>query len=62
MGTWKKIWDTLTSEPAGFRAADGRVLGLGLATAQENAKEQTASEVENYLREQDGVQRRTTTS
>lgn len=49
MRSWKKLWDTLTREPLGFRA-DGRVIGLGLHTAQRESQQQAAADVETYLR------------
>ncbi len=49
MRVWKKMWDTLTREPRGFNA-DGRVIGLGLDTAQRESEQQAAAEVETYLR------------
>jgi len=42
---------SLTNSPRGF-AADGRRLGLGLATAMEKQRQDTARGVEQYLREQ----------
>ncbi|PXY19582.1 hypothetical protein [Prauserella muralis] len=61
MRTWKEILRSLTKEPTGFRAADGRALGLGLATAQENARQQATAEVEDFLRER-AAERSTTSS
>jgi hypothetical protein len=48
MRQWLKA---LTSTPRGF-AADGRRLGLGLATAMDKQRKDAAREVEQYLREQ----------
>jgi hypothetical protein len=42
---------SLTNSPRGF-AADGRRLGLGLATAMEKQRQDTTRGVEEYLREQ----------
>lgn len=47
MRKWLK---SLTDSPRGF-AADGRRLGLGLATAMEKQRQDSALEVEQYLRE-----------
>jgi hypothetical protein len=46
MRNWLK---TLTNSPRGFNA-DGRTLGLGLATAMRKQREETAREAEDYLR------------
>jgi hypothetical protein len=51
-----RIWQALTRERRGF-AADGRTLGLGLATAMEKARANAATEAETYLREQAPAQR-----
>lgn len=48
MRKWLK---SLTDSPRGY-AADGRRLGLGLATAMEKQRQDSAREVEKYLREQ----------
>src|SRR5690242_1439135 len=48
MRKWLK---SLTGSPRGF-AADGRRLGLGLATAMEKQRQATADKAEQYLREQ----------
>jgi hypothetical protein len=45
-----RSWQALTRERRGF-AADGRTLGLGLATAMEKARENAPTEVEDFLRE-----------
>lgn len=46
-----RIWQAITRERRGF-SADGRTLGLGLATAMAKARENAAAEVENYLRKE----------
>ncbi|ASR39593.1 hypothetical protein BAY61_23640 [Prauserella marina] len=61
MRTWKQFLRNLTREPVGYRG-EGSVLGLGLATAQEQARRQAADEVEDYLRGKADEQRSTTTS
>jgi hypothetical protein len=48
MRKWLK---SLTNSPRGF-AADGRRLGLGLATAMEKQRQAATHEVEQYLRDQ----------
>jgi hypothetical protein len=48
MRKWLK---SLTDSPRGY-AADGRRLGLGLATAMEKQRRDSAHAVEQYLREQ----------
>lgn len=48
MRKWLK---SLTSSPRGF-AADGRRLGLGLATAMDKQRQDMSRGVEQYLREQ----------
>lgn len=60
MRTWKEILESL-AEPRGFNA-DGRVLGLGLAAAQEEARRRATAEVEDFLRSQAAEPRGTTTS
>lgn len=47
----RKWLRSLTSSPRGF-AADGRRLGLGLATAMEKQRQGMTREVDQYLREQ----------
>lgn len=47
--TWREFLKSLTREPQGFRA-DGRVLGLGLAAAQDESRRRETEEVENALR------------
>jgi len=53
MRTWKKLVDTLTREPRGF-LADGRVIGLGLDTAQRESEQRATEEIEDFLRTQEG--------
>jgi hypothetical protein len=48
MRKWLK---SLTNSPRGY-AADGRRLGLGLATAMEKQRQETSREAEEYLRDQ----------
>ena len=50
----RKWLRSLTDSPRGF-AADGRRLGLGLATAMEKQRQNMARDVEKYLHEQDKV-------
>lgn len=59
MRNWRATLKALTSSPRGFNA-DGRTLGLGLATAMENQRRQAAREVEDYLRTADAGRVRTT--
>ena len=47
----RKWLQSLTSSPRGF-AADGRRLGLGLATAMQKQREATTRGAEEYLRNQ----------
>jgi hypothetical protein len=47
----RKWLRSLRNSPRGF-AADSRRLGLGLATAMEKQRQQTAGEAEEYLRRQ----------
>lgn len=47
----RKWLRSLTESPRGY-AADGRRLGLGLATAMENHRRDMTRGVETYLREQ----------
>ncbi|MBK1788318.1 hypothetical protein [Prauserella cavernicola] len=61
MRTWKEFLKSLTQEPAGFRA-EGRVLGLGLATAQERESQKASEEVEDFLRQSAAQERPSTTS
>lgn len=51
MRTWKEILTALT-ERRGFNA-DGRLIGVGLAAAQQAERKNTAEAVENYLRRSD---------
>lgn len=53
MRSWLR---SLTSSPRGF-AADGRRLGLGLATAMDKHRQDTTHEVEQYLRGQREAQK-----
>lgn len=53
MRKWLK---SLTNSPRGF-SADGRTLGLGLATAMEKQRQATAREAEEYLRRQPAAKR-----
>jgi len=46
---WTRIVKSLTRSPRGY-LADGRTLGLGLATAMHEQRQQAAREVEDYLR------------
>jgi hypothetical protein len=48
--TMRRWLMSLTNSPRGF-AADGRRLGLGLATALEKQRKDAAHEAEQYLRE-----------
>ncbi|OLF15405.1 hypothetical protein [Actinophytocola xanthii] len=50
MRSWREILTALTAPPRGF-AADGRRLGLGLATAMERQRRDATHEVEDYLRD-----------
>lgn len=49
MRSWREILKSLTNSPRGF-AADGRTLGLGLATAMEKQRQETHLDVEEFLR------------
>lgn len=51
MRIWRKIIESLTRAPGGF-VADGRTLGIGLATAIEKAKQEPTADVEEFLRRQ----------
>ncbi len=53
MRNWRELIKALTSSPRGFRA-DGRSLGLGLATAMEKQRLEATRDVENYLRHNAG--------
>jgi hypothetical protein len=48
MRTWRKFLNALAQSPRGY-LADGRTLGLGLATAMEKTRQDT-SDVEEFLR------------
>jgi hypothetical protein len=50
MRNWRETLKALTSSPRGHLPADGRTLGLGLATAMEKQRRNSAREVEDYLR------------
>jgi hypothetical protein len=52
----RKWLRSLTDSPRGF-AADGRRLGLGLATAMRKQREVTTRGVEEYLRTQPAADR-----
>jgi hypothetical protein len=54
----RKWLQSLTNSPRGF-AADGRRLGLGLATAMEKQRQDTTDKVEQYLREQPAAHKAT---
>jgi hypothetical protein len=49
MRNWRELFKALTSSPRGW-SADGRSLGLGLATAMEKQRAQATHDVEDYLR------------
>jgi len=53
MRNWRALIKALTSSPRGWHA-DGRTLGLGLATAMEKQRTQATGEVEDYLRHNTG--------
>lgn len=57
----RKLLDALTREPLGY-SADGRMLGLGLATALEKARQDPTVDVEEYLRRRATDGRQTTPS
>lgn len=48
MRTWRTILSALTRSPLG-QGADGRTIGVGLASAMEKARQDT-SDVEDFLR------------
>jgi len=56
MRIWQRIVENLTRDPRGFNA-DGRPMGLGLATAMDNARRETTVEVEEFLRQKAYQQR-----
>ncbi|MBN6040535.1 MULTISPECIES: hypothetical protein [unclassified Amycolatopsis] len=49
MRTMKELIKDVLGAPRGFNA-DGRAMGLGLATAMEAARRDPSTEVEDYLR------------
>ncbi|GAB2772291.1 hypothetical protein [Amycolatopsis magusensis] len=49
MRTMKELLKGVFGTPRGFNA-DGRAMGLGLATAMEAARRDPSTEVEQYLR------------
>lgn len=51
MRIWQRIVENLTRDPRGFNA-DGRPIGLALATAMDNARRESPAEVEEFLRRQ----------
>jgi hypothetical protein len=53
MRTWRALITALTSSPRGW-SADGRGLGLGLATAMAEQRARDTREVEDYLRHNAG--------
>jgi hypothetical protein len=61
MRNWRELLKDLTSSPRGYNA-DGRTLGLGLATAMEKQRTQSTREVEDYLRRNAGDDDRRTTA
>ncbi|MQA10995.1 MAG: hypothetical protein GEU98_21055 [Pseudonocardiaceae bacterium] len=61
MRTWKEFLKSLTRAPLGS-PADGRTLGLGLATAMERSRQDATAEVEEFLRSRARDERRATTS
>ncbi|PRX46426.1 hypothetical protein B0I33_1073 [Prauserella shujinwangii] len=61
MRTWKQFLKSLADKPRGFNA-DGRMVGVGLATAQDQARQRATAEVEDFLRGRAAEPRRTTTS
>lgn len=59
MRNWREILKALTSSPRGFNA-DGRTLGLGLATAMDKQRREATRGVEDYLRDAPAERVRTT--
>lgn len=57
MRIWQSIVEALTRDPHGLNA-DGRPIGLGLATAMENARQASTTEVEEFLRAQASAEER----
>lgn len=49
MRTWRELFQSLTRPPRGYHA-DGRTLGLGLATAMAKTRQAPAVAAEAYLR------------
>jgi len=49
MRNWREIFKSLTRSPRGF-SADGRTIGLGLATAMEQQRQENQRDVEEFLR------------
>jgi|tagenome__1003787_1003787.scaffolds.fasta_scaffold20923554_4 hypothetical protein len=56
MRTWRALIKALTSSPRGW-SADGRGLGLGLATALAAQRAQATREVEDYVNRDAGDDR-----
>jgi hypothetical protein len=54
MRIWRKLVESLTRPPRGF-SADGRTLGLGLATAI--ARQDPTADVEEFLRRRSATER-----
>lgn len=50
MPAWREVVRSLTQAPRGHRA-DGRVLGLGLSTAMDRARENQVAEIEEFVRQ-----------
>lgn len=48
MRNWRKLFEPLTRSRRGY-AADGRTLGLGLATALENSRQDATAEVKEFI-------------
>ncbi|MGH3761653.1 hypothetical protein [Actinophytocola sp.] len=61
MRTWREFIEALTSSPRGWNA-DGRTLGLGLATAMAKQRERATRTVEDYLRHEAADDRQVPTS
>jgi hypothetical protein len=59
MRNWREVIKALSSSPRGWHA-DGRTLGLGLATAMEKQRAQATDQVEDYLRHTGDHDRRPT--
>lgn len=56
MRNWRELFTGLTSSPRGW-SADGRSLGLGLATAMDKQRRDATRGVEDYLRRNAGDDR-----